>query len=182
MRNAEWPTKLHEDARRAVVGAYVVVKEADRRRGPRRQALLYILAALRARRVWRAAPGGRRRVWRWTGASKKSGKFFWPTTVAHSARERGGLLVVRSQGVMAFEMGEKDCQAAMSVVVYWCFNALVGAGWRIASCVCDGGYAGGRRSRDGAKTRRKTRRGIGVGCCRRVPTARCGQILEQKIE
>ena len=39
-----------------------VVKEPVRRRGPRRQALLYIPAALRARRIFRAAPGARKRL------------------------------------------------------------------------------------------------------------------------
>ena len=33
---------------------------------------------------------------------------------------------------MACQTGEEDCQAAMSVVVYWCFNALVGHG--LADC------------------------------------------------
>ena len=121
-----------EGARRAVVGAYAVVKEAVRGRGPRRQALLYIPAALRARRIWRAAPGARKRVWRWTGASKKFWKFFRPTTVARSARERGGLLVVRSQGVMACKAQRMDCQAVISVVVYWCVNVLIGHG--LADC------------------------------------------------
>jgi hypothetical protein len=32
----------------------------------------------------------------------------------------------------------------MPVVVYWCFNALVVHGWRIASCVCAAGYVAGR--------------------------------------
>ena len=93
MRNAECRMRnavVHEDARRAVVGVYAVVKEPIRWRGSRRQALLYIPAALRARRIWRAAPGARKRVWRWTGAPKKFWKFLRSTLVARSARERGG--------------------------------------------------------------------------------------------
>ena len=126
------------------MGAYAVVKEAIRRRGPRRQALLYIPAALRARRVWRAAPGAAKPVWRWTGAAEKSGGIFRPTPVARSARERGGLLVVWGQGVMTRKGGKRDCQAEMSVVVHWCCNVLIGHGWRIASRVCAAGYAAGR--------------------------------------
>ncbi|MGA2499177.1 MAG: hypothetical protein ABSH20_15670, partial [Tepidisphaeraceae bacterium] len=63
---------------------------------------------------------------------EKIRKIFRPTSVARSARERGALLVVRNQGVMACKAGKKDCQAAMSVVVHWCFNALVGHG--LADC------------------------------------------------
>lgn len=88
----------------------------NRRRGPRRQALLCIPTALRARRCWLAAPGAGKRVWHWPGAPKKFWRLFWPTPVARSARERGGLLVVRSQGVMAREIGKRDCQAEMVVV------------------------------------------------------------------
>ena len=42
------------------------------------------------------------------------------------------MLVVRSQGVKAYTAGKMDCQAAMSVVVYWCFNALIADG--MADC------------------------------------------------
>ena len=135
--NDEW-------GRRNAEGVYAVVKEAVRGRGPRRQVLLYIPAALRARRVWRAAPGAGKRVWRWTCTLKKSGKFFRPTAVARSARERGGLLVVMGQGVMACEAGKKDCRAEIPVADYWWFNVIRAHGQRIASRVCADGCAAGR--------------------------------------